>query len=53
MNETQELLTRLQDADATAEALEISRPELAKVVSPIRLQLAEAIEALEALEAVR
>lgn len=53
MDEREELLSRLQDADACAEGLAITRPELSKPVASIRLQLAGLIEAAEALGVVR
>ena len=53
MDELEIMLSHLRDADASAEAAAISRPERSKAVEGVRQQLADLLEAVEALTLVR
>ena len=53
MNDLEDMLSHLRDADAAAVAAARTEPKLAKAVGLLRQQLAEVIESAEALEAAR
>ena len=51
MNDLEDMLSYLRDADAAAAAAIRTEPKREKAISHLRQQLAELVEAVEALEA--